>query len=513
MNIGNPIYNIWLINKRNSLCILQKNYSFKTNIDNDLFSGFITAIFNFSEELSGESVKSISMGSIKLFYKTTNEIILALAANKFLVESDVAPILDNLVLYFKNEGYDHYLNEEICETDLFTPFTNIIDDLINKSSDFLNERISQNKFLEKKIKRLKEEGAQTKFSPLVDAIKIERRKHLTDEEVQTYKESLIDAIENAEQALYNKNYQDAIIYYGVAAGLFKDLGDHEKSEMFKQHVINLKEKLLQPDFNEDVPLINTVNEEEQPVLLEIEPLIPLEALNDEKIRNTLKKAYDAERKRKYGEASTYYNSASGLFILKKDHQNAEKCSNYAKEILYRQQNEVKHAVHLIGGEFPDPIQKSSQQQEYDKTREIEKKELDLKDQDLNLLLNKAIESEELKLYEKAIGFYKEIINKLEFYEDFDNIQKFKEKIYQLNQKLLIKNYEFKEIIPIKSLKDEKTKKNLLLAYKFEKNGDFSQASLYYNIVAGLFSINKDENNAKKCSIKAKELLKLKDFKF
>ncbi|NHI92781.1 MAG: hypothetical protein EAX96_09800 [Candidatus Lokiarchaeota archaeon] len=519
MNTDNPIYNIWLINKKNSLCMLQKNYSFKTNIDNDLFSGFITAIFNFSEELSGESVKSITMGTIKLFYKTSNEIILALAANYNLIESDIAPILENILNYFKIEGYDAFLDNELQNSELFTPFIKTIDDFIAKSSDFLNERISQNKYLEKKIERLKEERAQTRFSPLIDAIKIERNENISDNDIEIYKQSIIETIENAEYALQNKNYQDAIIYWGVAAGLFEDIGDDEKSKMCKQHVSKLRNKINEPDFGDEAYLINSIDEEEHPVILEIEPIIPFELIDDEKISITLKKAYEAELKHKYGEASTYYNSASGLFTLKKDHKNAEKCSNYAKKILNRQQNEINYAVHMIGGKFPEEkmLEKETNHflEEVNNTESLreEKKGNKFFDDELNQLLNNAKLAEELNLFEKAITFYEELIKKLEFFEDFETIKKFKEKIYELNLKFQLENYKFEKIIQLGSLKDDKIIKNLSLAYDFEEKGNFSQAGLYYNIVAGLFSIKKDDENAKKCSSKAKELLKLKEIKF
>ena len=517
MNAYNPIYNIWLINKKNSLCILQKSYSFKTNIDNDLFSGFITAIFNFSEELSGESVKSITMGSIKLFYKTTSDIILALAADYNLFESDITPVLDNILNYFKIEGYTKFLDDELHNSDVFRPFLARIDDFINKSADFLNEKISQNKFLEKKIERLKEERAQTNFSPLIEAIKIEQNKNLSKQEIETYKENIIQAIENAEYALHNGNYQDAIIYWGVAAGIFEEIGDKAKAIMCKENVKNLKDKLSAIDYNQETHLVNSIDEKKHPIILKIEPIIPLESINDEKIKLTLKKAYEAELKRKYGEASTYYNAASGLFILKRDHKLAEICSIRAKEILNRQQKEVNYAVHLLGGEFPEEIGKIENEKLENNAIIVENpildEETELLDDDLNQLLKNAKIAEDLELFEKAINFYKEIIYKLEFFEDFKNAKIYKEKVYNLSLKYELDSYKFEKIIPLESLKDKKIIKNLTLAYDFEEKKNFSQAGLYYNIVAGLFSIKKDEEKAKKCSAKAKKLLKLKEIKY
>jgi len=536
MNEDYPIYNLWLINKKNSLCVLQKNYSFKTNIDNDLFSGFITAVFNFSEELSGETVRSIAMGSIKLFYKSTDKMILALAANENLNETDIAPVLNEVLTFFKNEGYEKFLDKNVQQIEIFNPFLKTVEQYIKKSTPYLNEKISQNKFLEKKIERLKEDTTQTRFSPLIQAIRIDQSSDLSDEDLQVKKHHIIEAIESAEYALQTRNYQDAIIYWGVAAGLFKDIGQEEKELMCRERVEKLKEKISQPDFDEDVPLISTVDEEEAPILLEIEPVIPFENIDDNKIKATLKKAYEAEIRRKNGEASTYYNSASGLFLINKDFKKAEICSGYAKEILTREQNEVNYAVHIIGGEFPeeksqepipfeDPIEVEPQIMEPTEEISLEVDEIspeisapqankdgDLKDNELNQILNNAKLAEELNLFEKAINFYKEIIEKLKFYEDFETAKRFEEKVFTLKAKSEVENHKFLQIIPLEKIRNEKIAKNLALAYDFELKKNFSQANLYYNIVAGLYSIDKEEELSKKCTQRAKELQKFRDYK-
>ncbi|MHA1860084.1 MAG: hypothetical protein ACTSVF_03175 [Candidatus Asgardarchaeia archaeon] len=58
------IYSVWVIGEE-GLPILSRNYS-KYKIDSALFSGFVTALYNFSLELSEERLKEITMGNTKI---------------------------------------------------------------------------------------------------------------------------------------------------------------------------------------------------------------------------------------------------------------------------------------------------------------------------------------------------------------------------------------------------------------------------------------------------------------
>ena len=58
------IYAVWIINK-DGLPLLTRNYS-KFRLDSALFSGFVTAIYNFTQEMGGGKLREITMDGTKL---------------------------------------------------------------------------------------------------------------------------------------------------------------------------------------------------------------------------------------------------------------------------------------------------------------------------------------------------------------------------------------------------------------------------------------------------------------
>ncbi|MGQ4913380.1 MAG: hypothetical protein ACP6IU_01380 [Candidatus Asgardarchaeia archaeon] len=62
------IYSVWIINK-DGLPLLHRNYS-QFKMDPALFSGFVTAIYNFTLEMGGGKLKEIGMGNSKLVLYT-----------------------------------------------------------------------------------------------------------------------------------------------------------------------------------------------------------------------------------------------------------------------------------------------------------------------------------------------------------------------------------------------------------------------------------------------------------
>ena len=62
------------------------------------------------------------------------------------------------------------------------------------------------------------------------------------------------------------------------------------------------------------------------------PIIPLEEIEDEKIKKNLKRAYEAELEQKFKQAILYYNIATNLFSAINDKKNSELCAKMAKEL-------------------------------------------------------------------------------------------------------------------------------------------------------------------------------------
>ena len=128
-----PVHSVWIINKGSGICVMNRMYKEDTKIDPDLFSGFITAMFNFSEEIAGEQVKNISMGSKRLFYRTTKTLIVVLQAGD-VKEKVINPYFSEIIKTFVEEGYESMMQKEPSNLTHFNPFVSSLDKIIQQEA-------------------------------------------------------------------------------------------------------------------------------------------------------------------------------------------------------------------------------------------------------------------------------------------------------------------------------------------------------------------------------------------
>ena len=490
------ISNIWIINKKNSLCVLQRSYGKVNKIDKDLFSGFLTALFNFSKEISGEVIRSVTMGSLKFFYQTTESMIVAISTDDKLDEIDIAPVMETVISDFIKQGYGEKLILNIQNNDFFKPFEKDLDVIISDFEEIF-PIVSKGRPKKKSKLKISEKLTDKIETPLLKTMKFERSREITFQDEDVIKDRIIEALENAEYAINNSEFQEATIYYGVAAGLFKELGDFEEEKVCKKFANKSKEmvkykNLLKLHEFKEKPVIsfiqNEIKEEIKDILIIPENLIP-----NEDIRSLLKHAALAENIELYDKAIKFYSEAAEKFAALEDTKNIEKCITKIDEL-----NKIIQIKKI-------------------KMNELREKEEGLiiptnliPDEDIKSLLKNAALSEKIELYDKAIKFYSEAAEKFAFYQDVNNFEICKTKIEELNKirqiEERIKN--FSPIILLENIDDKKIKNNLQKAYDAELQKKFKQASLYYNIASGLFLDKNDKKNSKICSKNAKELANL-----
>ena len=140
--MGFPVHSVWLINKTSGICVLNRMYQHDTKIDPDLFSGFITAMFNFSEEIAGEQVKNISMGNKRLFYRTTETLILVLQAGD-IKEKVINPYFGQIINAFIDEGYESKMITDPSNLTLLEPFLTTLDSIIQQEAKPIEEEKSK----------------------------------------------------------------------------------------------------------------------------------------------------------------------------------------------------------------------------------------------------------------------------------------------------------------------------------------------------------------------------------
>ncbi|MHC1592075.1 MAG: hypothetical protein ACXQS8_08305 [Candidatus Helarchaeales archaeon] len=495
--------------------MLQKTYVNNTKqLDNDLFSGFITAIFNFSKEISDfdESLHSISMGRVRFFYRSTEAIIVVVSADKRINESQIEPIMDRIISEFQEKGFEKLVAKRVQEIQVFEKFSNNLDRIITDAEEMLQATIIEEEPIQERKSKLKAR------SPILKAVQADAQTKSEMAELQALRDGVVEALENAEHALTQGDLQGSIIYYGVAAGIFQRLGDFEKAKLCNKMVNQAKEALSR----QEARVICTFDENLTPIIQEISPILPLEMINDLQLKETLQQAFHSELDRNYGEAIAFYNSAASRFLELNENELAEKCQDRIQEIFKRQQYEEKAAIAAIGGDTNTQEITTITSKETSPTPSKVKlliPEERIPDEDIKSLLMNAALSESINAIEKAVSFYTEAINKFRFYEDEQNAALCQKKIEELQQIIDIQKQieeitSGKEIFPFDQIAEPKILQHLKSAQELERQYKFSQAALKYNLASGMLSLKKDKKLkkfARLCTERAKILTRLKEY--
>ncbi|MHA1784965.1 MAG: hypothetical protein ACTSVY_05535 [Candidatus Helarchaeota archaeon] len=95
------IKELWILEKMGGRCIFTKSYS-DLETDPDLLSSFLSALYTFSEEVSGESgkgIESIEMGGFKWVYIEVKNLLFICAATK----SDATDMIKAKINTIKNK--------------------------------------------------------------------------------------------------------------------------------------------------------------------------------------------------------------------------------------------------------------------------------------------------------------------------------------------------------------------------------------------------------------------------
>ncbi len=532
------ISNVWIINKNNSLCVLQQNYGEFNKIDKDLFGGFITAFFNFSEELSGEAIRSVTMGSFKFFYLSTETMILTVAADFNLNEADIGPIMEEIISEFLVQGYGNKLTADGLNEQLFQPFAPVLDRIIQNANQDLKIIVEERKDRGTTLETPKIPKPQIS-NPLVDAMKVRELPGVNIRDAEVIRDRVIEALENAEYAINNSQFEEATIYYGVAAGLFNGLGDYDNAQICYQYANKSKEMAL---YKEELVLQEIEEQKTKPVpivaidesLAEIEPIIDEALIYDEKTRSIIKKAYQAENAKRYAEAITYYNSAAGLFLINKDRESSNKCSERIKELIKKQQLDaskpkvVKEEAKKveISPVQPPILEEISEETAFSQISSAVEEKVELlideeliSDPRIKSLLKNAALAEKLEIYDKALKFYFEAAEKFAINEDQDSFTKCRMKINELNERLQIEEKPIsiesseegeKLLIPEEEIPNEEIKNMLKNAAIAERLELYDRALKFYSEACGKFTDYNDTKNRELCIMKIDELNKLAD---
>ncbi|MHA1226867.1 MAG: hypothetical protein ACTSPV_09015 [Candidatus Hodarchaeales archaeon] len=125
------IKDVYLIHE-SGLCLVSNSFS-RDPINKDIISGFLLAILNFSQKILEDSLQEIKMEKNTIIYDIEGPILLALVfTGRKPTKRNLNRVIKQIFVSFFDE-YAGYLEEEIIEPTLFTPFADKINLILHKN--------------------------------------------------------------------------------------------------------------------------------------------------------------------------------------------------------------------------------------------------------------------------------------------------------------------------------------------------------------------------------------------
>ena len=115
------INGIWIIKKENSICIFHKSFS-EEKLDQDLFSGFLSGMYSFSEEVTKTGgLEIMELKDMRLLYGLFSDLIFIFAVTK---DEDVDYLRKKIADISKEfiEKYGELLEDWKGDVSIFEPF-------------------------------------------------------------------------------------------------------------------------------------------------------------------------------------------------------------------------------------------------------------------------------------------------------------------------------------------------------------------------------------------------------
>ncbi len=225
MELFSLIGDVWIIDKNSGVCLIHKNYDKTQKIDSNLFSGLLTAIINFSAEVTGgDYVKAVTMGSKKFFYSISDYFIIAVSMDLGFNEVDAKIFLGNILTSFVKLGFaDKALsNQDVL---ILKPFELAIDNIVQDTAKGLSIT-SDATFASEQYQAIQE---------------------IDSPEVKLKKAKIEESIENAEWALSIGYYKEAISHFNEAINLFKAIEEFDMAKWCEEMIELTKMMELQTE--------------------------------------------------------------------------------------------------------------------------------------------------------------------------------------------------------------------------------------------------------------------------
>ncbi|MFX1521010.1 MAG: hypothetical protein ACFFCD_13925 [Promethearchaeota archaeon] len=131
------IHNVWIVEKKSGLLLFHEKLG-SIETEEDLLSGFLSAIFSFAEtEIGASGIESIEMGDYTMVYCVSHGLLFVMAADKKDSWSNLRAQIDLIRDSFLEEfpeikkDWKHFFSNWRGNRDLFQRFHTPLKDLVN----------------------------------------------------------------------------------------------------------------------------------------------------------------------------------------------------------------------------------------------------------------------------------------------------------------------------------------------------------------------------------------------
>lgn len=121
---------LWILNRDSGVCLFEQYFGGDDNkpaisqLDSDLFTGFVAAIFSFSQVISGSSIEVMVLQDGTLYYRLSEYIVIVILAEKTEVPAKMKQLLAEIEHEFLQD-YRSALETNVGDdTAIFEPFGN-----------------------------------------------------------------------------------------------------------------------------------------------------------------------------------------------------------------------------------------------------------------------------------------------------------------------------------------------------------------------------------------------------
>lgn len=132
------------------LCLSSRSYS-DDKLDEDLFSGFISAMASFIQEIAHDVLTEIKMEQNHIFYESSGSILLTIVAASEIDRIKLTKVFQEILDEFFSNHQDH-LDHHILSSRQFADFAKKIDHILSKNG-FIKKLSQKPKPKRKKRKR------------------------------------------------------------------------------------------------------------------------------------------------------------------------------------------------------------------------------------------------------------------------------------------------------------------------------------------------------------------------